>query len=104
MVELLDLTLLVFTFSSFYFRYLLSGTYNWLGVFILFVSIVYVLTPIKKVITYIFPERKARNETLSYEEAMTELDTDYDRENPILKGHALNQFVITRKNNVKKLL
>ena len=34
------------------------------------------------------------------EEAVIELDTDYDRENPILKGTALHQFIKQRTLNL----
>ena len=67
MLELLDMALLVFTLSSFYFRYQLSGTYTWLGLLLVLVSVVYILLPITKISLYIFPEKESRNEILTYE-------------------------------------
>lgn len=104
MLEILDINILIFTISSFYFRYTLCGEYSSIGIFMVVFSIIYTIAPTEQLSLYLFPVRESQNETLTYEEAKADLDTDYDRENPILRGHALNEFITLRRKKLQNII
>ncbi|EGR27621.1 hypothetical protein IMG5_192990, partial [Ichthyophthirius multifiliis] len=94
-MEMINLLEYCIVFHTVLLIYILFNELNVLNIVFFVVSAVIVLLPMQKINDFIFPV-KAENETLKYSDNILYFDTDYDRENPVLRQQALEQFYLRR--------
>ena len=80
MVELLEMTILIFASSSFFFRYLFEGTFSYINLMLLVIGIIYSALPMENIVNHYFSHQQSQDEVTTYKENIREFDTDYGRE------------------------
>lgn len=102
MNEFLELIVPFVCVGDLIFRYLLHSSANYIDIICLLIAIVYTPLPKDKVNILLFPLYSEGNfffikpdEDIPYDQAVENFDTDYDRENPVTRKAALEDW---RKN------
>jgi hypothetical protein len=80
MIELLEMVILVFSFSSFLFRFIFIGRLSYIDAAMLFIGIIYSVLPMEKIATKYFSETLDSDHNQTYMENKSDFDTDYKRE------------------------
>ena len=91
MIEYLELSLIFFAVGNMTFNYHLFGKMDWQEITILVIAVIYSILPMQEINEKLFPLEE-QDEEVTYDIANGEFDTDYDRENPVYKKHAMNSF------------
>jgi hypothetical protein len=88
MNDMLELCVLYMCLGDIVFRYLTQGSANWIDWVCLIIAVCYTPIPKARLNELLFPLFN-EDESVPYDVAVLDFDTDYDRENPITRKAAL---------------
>ncbi|CAD8115777.1 unnamed protein product [Paramecium sonneborni] len=91
MIEMLELIVIFTGIGNTVVSSILFGEVKWQDFIIIIIGVVYNLLPMEDISSVLFPLEQ-KDEVLSYEEAEEYFNTDYDRENPVTRREALEEF------------
>ena len=91
MIDLLDICIIFFAMGNLTFQYQLFGSIDKLSIIQLFLSCIYAILPMQDINEMLF-EIVNSDEEVPFEVAQFEFRTNYDRENPITRKHAVRDW------------
>ncbi len=91
MIEMLEMCIIFYAVGNITFQYQLFHVISYPGIVQLVLGIIYMVLPLQEINEYLFSiDNEDENE--KYDVAKFQFNTDYDRENPVLKTAALKEW------------
>jgi len=91
MIELLEMCIIWFAIGNITFQWQLFHIVSYTGIAYMALGLIYILSPMQEINEWLFViDNEDENE--KYDIAKYQFNTDYDRENPVLKHEALKEW------------